>query len=366
MKKLTSILFVILFLSILYYPFSAASAAVPRLINYQGRLTDTSGNPLTGSYALTFRIYDAETAGNLLWEETQSGVVIQKGVFSVLLGSVKSLNLAFDKPYFLEIKVGSEVMSPRQRITSAAYAIKAESADSLTIPAQQGDILYYSGSIWSKLPAGSSGQLLKTQGAGNNPAWTSVSPYNNIQVFTASGTFIKPEGVNKVYVEVIGGGGNGGKGAVNGAGGGGGGAGGYSAKICTLNGNVAVTVGGASGASSFGSFCSAAGGSKGEDAYLHQFGGRGGTGGNGVNGDINLSGGSGGPGSSGNSAKMGGNGGNSVFGGAGGGGVYNATSRYEGKPGAPNTGAGGGGGGSGDSSFNSGGAGATGVVIVRW
>jgi hypothetical protein len=101
--------------------FSCAFAEIPHLINYQGRLTDTAGVPLNGSYNLTFRIYDAETAGNLLWEETQTGVIINKGIFAVLLGSVTNLNLAFDKPYFLEIKVGNEVMSPRQRITSAGY-----------------------------------------------------------------------------------------------------------------------------------------------------------------------------------------------------------------------------------------------------
>lgn len=100
-------------------------AAVPHLINYQGRLTDKSNVPLEGAYNLTFRIYDAETAGNLLWEETQTGVVIQKGIFSILLGSVNNLNLAFDKPYYLEIKVGNDVMTPRQTITSSGYAIRA-------------------------------------------------------------------------------------------------------------------------------------------------------------------------------------------------------------------------------------------------
>lgn len=129
--------------SIVPRPSSLVYAAIPHLINYQGRLTDKSGKPLEGSYALTFRIYDAETAGTQLWEETHSGVVIQKGVFSVLLGSVTNFNLTFSNPYFLEIKVGSEVMAPRQRITSAGYAMRAEnagSADTLTsvLPTSKG------------------------------------------------------------------------------------------------------------------------------------------------------------------------------------------------------------------------------------
>jgi len=131
MRKLHKIFFRLFLLLLLTtgYGLLTANAAVPHLINYQGRLTDSSGNPLNGSYNLTFRIYDVETAGNLLWEEVQSGVLIQKGIFSALLGSVTALNLPFDIPYFLEIKVGSEVMSPRQRITSAGYAIKAETAE---------------------------------------------------------------------------------------------------------------------------------------------------------------------------------------------------------------------------------------------
>ena len=132
MKKIEKLFLVAVVLFSLWsmgYLSASAFAAVPHLINYQGKLTDTGGVPLEGSYGLTFRIYDAETGGNLLWEETQNGVVVQKGVFSVLLGSVTNLGLSFDKAYFLEIKVGSEVMSPRQRITSAGYAIRAESLD---------------------------------------------------------------------------------------------------------------------------------------------------------------------------------------------------------------------------------------------
>ncbi|MFH1429776.1 MAG: hypothetical protein ABIH39_08570 [Candidatus Margulisiibacteriota bacterium] len=142
-------------------------AAVPHLLSYQGRLTGTDGSTLNGSYTLTFRIYDAETAGNLLWEENQTGVLVQKGMFNILLGSVTNLNLAFDKPYFLEIKVGSEVMNARQRINSVGYAIRAERADSSdkadqadkavladdVISLPKGIIAMWSGNI-SNIPAG--------------------------------------------------------------------------------------------------------------------------------------------------------------------------------------------------------------------
>lgn len=43
-----------------------------------------------------------------------------------------------------------------------------------TSPAQ-GDIIYYNGSNWTKLTAGTSGYFLKTQGASANPLWAEVS-----------------------------------------------------------------------------------------------------------------------------------------------------------------------------------------------
>jgi hypothetical protein len=134
-------------ISVLCYPLNSVFAEIPHLINYQGRLTDAASAPLSGSYNLTFRIYDAETAGNLLWEETQAGVVINKGIFAVLLGSVTNINLSFDKPYFLEIKVGNEVMSPRQRMASGAYALRAEHG----VP--KGVIVMWSGAI-ANIPSG--------------------------------------------------------------------------------------------------------------------------------------------------------------------------------------------------------------------
>ena len=35
----------------------------------------------------------------------------------------------------------------------------------------QGDILYFNGTYWVRLPVGTAGQVLKTQGAGANPVW---------------------------------------------------------------------------------------------------------------------------------------------------------------------------------------------------
>jgi len=39
----------------------------------------------------------------------------------------------------------------------------------------QGDIMYYNGTDWARLPAGTSGHFLKTQGAAANPIWAAAS-----------------------------------------------------------------------------------------------------------------------------------------------------------------------------------------------
>jgi hypothetical protein len=67
----------------------------------------------------------------------------------------------------------------------------------------QGDIMYYNGSTWVVLPAGTSGRFLQTQGAGANPAWAAVvgtgdvvgpssSTNNNLAAFdSTTGKLIK-------------------------------------------------------------------------------------------------------------------------------------------------------------------------------
>jgi hypothetical protein len=126
-KIILSVMF--LMLAVICGWWTSSYAEIPHLINYQGRLTDSSGQPIDGARDITFRIFDSENGGIQLWEEAQTGVVVQKGIFSVLLGSVTNLNLAFDIPYYLEIKVGDEVMTPRQKIASAGYAFRAEIAE---------------------------------------------------------------------------------------------------------------------------------------------------------------------------------------------------------------------------------------------
>lgn len=126
-----------------YFSF-AAHAAIPELLTYQGILKDNAGNLLTGTYSMTFRIYDAQTGGSALWTETQSSVSVSSGKFSVQLGTVTALNLDFSTDYWLSIQVGTDPeMSPRTRLTSAGYAYRSgianQAVDGLTQTAHAED-----------------------------------------------------------------------------------------------------------------------------------------------------------------------------------------------------------------------------------
>lgn len=114
---------------------AAFAGVVPRLVNFQGRLTDAVGSPVAdGSHTLTFRFYTSSSGGSLLWAETQT-VTTAKGIFSVILGAVDSL-----PPYvfagdscFLELEPqGSTPLVPRSRITTVPYAYRAQNSDLLS------------------------------------------------------------------------------------------------------------------------------------------------------------------------------------------------------------------------------------------
>lgn len=105
----------------------AALATVPQTLNYQGALTDASNQPVNATaiapLQMTFKFFSGLTGGSALYTEQQA-VIVTNGVFSVQIGSVTPLTLPFDVPYFLEITIGAEVLSPRQPLASAAYALR--------------------------------------------------------------------------------------------------------------------------------------------------------------------------------------------------------------------------------------------------
>ena len=103
-----------------------AWSQIPQTMSYQGILKDAAGVVVAdGNYQLTFKIYDIATAGTELWTESQS-VAVSDGIFSAILGSITSLNLDFDKQYWLGVTVGVDTeLTPRTQLTASPYSLNA-------------------------------------------------------------------------------------------------------------------------------------------------------------------------------------------------------------------------------------------------
>jgi hypothetical protein len=115
--------------------YAAPQAQIPPTINYQGTLRDAQGNLVNGERTMTFRIYDAAIAGNLLHEEEIAGVTVRDGIFNVVLGDAKSFtaNVFASGPRFIGITVAPETeeMIPRQRLHPVPWTQLASTAITL-------------------------------------------------------------------------------------------------------------------------------------------------------------------------------------------------------------------------------------------
>jgi hypothetical protein len=122
---------------------SAVAATPPVTVNYQGVLRSASDKPLTGTYDMTFRFYDALSGGNEILVDTHAAagsgaVTVSNGLFNATLGGGTVTDGAGSGTYtnlgdvfrdfgavYLQIRVGAETLSPRIKVQSSAYALNA-------------------------------------------------------------------------------------------------------------------------------------------------------------------------------------------------------------------------------------------------
>src|SRR3989344_2270876 len=101
-----------LVLFFIYFFVSEAYADVPKILSFQGRLTDASGNLKGGSgtnFYFKFEIHSTATGDNELWNSGGTAITIKvtQGVFNTLLGDTTAgytaIGLDFDtRAYYLE------------------------------------------------------------------------------------------------------------------------------------------------------------------------------------------------------------------------------------------------------------------------
>jgi hypothetical protein len=111
------------------------AAVVPRLIPYSGNLVDTSGKPKSGTFQVTFSLYENQGDVTPLWTETQS-VTSVLGLFQVLIGNatpggVPQSIFTGKLAHWLGMKLSGFPELPRMMFTSSPYTLKSSDADTL-------------------------------------------------------------------------------------------------------------------------------------------------------------------------------------------------------------------------------------------
>lgn len=91
------------------------SADISNLVNYQGSLTDNTGQPIDGTVNLTLTLWDALTGGSVVGNaKSYDNVDVKNGLFSL---NVDVGDTTFDRPLYVETTVNGETLSPRQLVT---------------------------------------------------------------------------------------------------------------------------------------------------------------------------------------------------------------------------------------------------------
>lgn len=116
----------------------SAAAQVPFRLGYQGRLLRADGTPEQGMQTFQFAIFSTPIGGSALWSETQL-IGLSDGYYATHLGDATAADGGVGVPpsvfdgseRYLQLTVGANVLTPRQRITSVAYAYRSDVTRSL-------------------------------------------------------------------------------------------------------------------------------------------------------------------------------------------------------------------------------------------
>jgi hypothetical protein len=121
-RKLACNLILVVILAITLFPGNGQSATMNDIIPIQGKLTDSAGIPLNGSYSITANIYNVSTGGVALCSDTDS-VTVTNGLFTFNMNFCAPTDLSGAEQLYLGLKVGSDSeMTPRQPIYANPFA----------------------------------------------------------------------------------------------------------------------------------------------------------------------------------------------------------------------------------------------------
>ncbi len=128
------------------YPIAPVTAG--RILSFQGRLTDSTKNPINSAVNVDFRLYNAPAAGTMLYDTGACSITPDTdGIFSVLIGGsgysptppqsvcgsqIDPSVFTENANVYMSIQVASDAeMTPRQQIANVGYAMNAATLQGL-------------------------------------------------------------------------------------------------------------------------------------------------------------------------------------------------------------------------------------------
>ncbi|MBK8909209.1 MAG: hypothetical protein IPM60_15405 [Rhodospirillales bacterium] len=116
LRNPTRLLFVALPFLLLFLAACGAVKLAPTF-SHQGRLLDENGAPVPdGNYEIEYGIFHAATGGTAVYTETQT-IAVADGLFTASVSPFGTADpTVFAQPTWLQITVGGETLTPRQRL----------------------------------------------------------------------------------------------------------------------------------------------------------------------------------------------------------------------------------------------------------
>ena len=135
-------------------------------ITYQGRL-DSGGQPHTGTVGLVFQLYNHVSGGNQQGPTLNRNVLVTEGLFQAELDFGTQ---PYEAGRWLQITVNGQVLTPRQHITGAPFALRAIPSDDCPTLAPDDEMVRvggvcidkYEASVWDA-PVGGNQLFTKEQ-----------------------------------------------------------------------------------------------------------------------------------------------------------------------------------------------------------
>ena len=123
------------------------AASAPNIVNYQGRVLNANGIPVTDtSLSMIYELYTTVSGSTCVWSNssatcasaTARSVTLTDGLFSEQLGDTTATYAAIsdsifgdNAALFLQVTVGGETLTPRKQIVAAPYALNSDTVDGL-------------------------------------------------------------------------------------------------------------------------------------------------------------------------------------------------------------------------------------------